>query len=167
MKIYKFRKYKKKYPKLFQKEKKILLKILPTSTRIEHIGSTSVPNLGGKGIIDIIIGVKKDKITNSAKLLIKNNYEFKDSGSSKDRLFFTKIYGIMKKRRVHLHLTDYNGKIWKQALKFKNHLLKNKKIREDYIKIKKHACKLCKQDSKIYRTHKNKFIKDILKKRRE
>jgi len=164
MKIYKYRKYKKKFPKLFQKEKSYLLKILPEAAKIEHIGSTSVPDLGGKGIIDIIIGVKKNEITTSARLLIKNMYYFKDENSKDDRLFFIKKYGVFKKRRVHIHLTTYNSKIWKQALKFKNHLLKNKKIREEYIKIKKHACKLCKEDGKVYRSHKNKFIKNVLNK---
>lgn len=164
MKIYKFRKYKRKFPKLFKKEKAALLRILPKNTKIEHIGSTSVPGLGGKGIIDIIIGVKKNEILNSAKLLIKNMYYFKDENSKEDRLFFIKEYGLIKKRRVHIHLTAYNSKIWKQALKFKNHLIKNKKTREEYIKIKKQACKLCKQEGKIYRAHKNKFIKKVLRK---
>jgi GrpB-like predicted nucleotidyltransferase (UPF0157 family) len=163
MKIYKFRKYKKKYPKLFRKEKIELLKILPDA-KIEHIGSTSIPNLGGKGIIDIIIGTKKDDLINSAKLLIKNRYEFKDEGSKNDRLFFIKTYGMIKKRRVHIHLTEYNSNIWKQALSFKNHLLKNKKTREEYIKVKIQACKICKGDSKLYRAHKNHFIKQVLKK---
>lgn len=163
MKIYKFRKYKKKYPRLFQKEKIELLKILPESY-IEHIGSTSIPGLGGKGIIDILIGVKKNELINSAKLLIKNMYYFKDEGSKNDRLFFIKTYGIIKKRRVHIHLTEYNSQIWKQALKFKNHLKNNKKIREEYIKVKKQACKICKGDSNLYRAHKNKFIKEVLRK---
>jgi len=164
MKIYKYRKYKRKFPKLFVKEKSQLLKILPKYTKIEHIGSTSIPNLGGKGIIDIIIGVKKEDIINTAKLLIKKMYYYKEENSKEDRLFFIKEYGLIKKRRVHIHLTSYNSRIWKQALRFKKHLLKNKKIREDYIKIKKHACKICKGNSKIYRAHKNKFIKGVLKK---
>ena len=164
MKIYKYRKYKSKFPKLFQKEKSYLLKILPENTKIEHIGSTSIPGLGGKGIIDLIIGVKKNELTDCARLLIKNMYYFKDENSKKDRLFFMREYGHFKKRRVHIHLTSYNSRIWKQALKFKNHLIKNKKTREEYIKIKKQACKLCKENSKIYRAHKNKFIKDVLNK---
>ena len=164
MKIYKFRKYKRKFPKIFKKEKSKLLRILPKNAKIEHIGSTSIPNLGGKGIIDILIGVKKNEIMTSAKLLIKNMYYFKDENSKEDRLFFTKEYGLIKKRRVHIHLTNYNGKIWKQALQFKNHLLKNKKTREEYIKIKKQACKMCKGNSKIYRAHKNEFIRQVLRK---
>lgn len=42
---------------LFQKTKKELFKLLPHSILIEHIGSTALPHMSGKNIIDILIGV--------------------------------------------------------------------------------------------------------------
>jgi len=44
---YVFKKYRKSYPLFFQKEKKRLKKIFPRA-EIEHVGSTSIPGLGGK-----------------------------------------------------------------------------------------------------------------------
>ena len=51
MEKYKFRKYDPKFGELFKREKAKLKKIIP-GIKIEHIGSTAVPSLGGKGIID-------------------------------------------------------------------------------------------------------------------
>src|SRR3989344_2814880 len=76
---YKFEKYNPIYKILFQKEKAKLIKIFPKS-QIEHVGSTSVPDLGGKGIIDIAISAPKNQINNSIKKLWKkprlNNLNF-------------------------------------------------------------------------------------------
>jgi GrpB-like predicted nucleotidyltransferase (UPF0157 family) len=68
MKKYTFTKYKTDYPQLYQRERTKLKKILPRA-RFEHIGSTAIPKLGGKGIIDILIGVKKNQIKTTIKKL--------------------------------------------------------------------------------------------------
>ena len=60
-KKYSFNKYLDIYRKLFIKEKYKLVSILPNA-KIEHVGSTSIIGLGGKGIIDIAISVPKNKI---------------------------------------------------------------------------------------------------------
>lgn len=162
MKIYKFRKYNKKFPIIFEREKNSLGKIIPNA-KIEHIGSTSVKGLGGKGVIDMIIGIEKGNLKKIKNRLIKNKYEYIKSRSKKNRLFFVKEKGFLKKRRFHVHLAAYNGLIWNQALKFKNHLMKNKKNQKEYARLKKHAIKVCNGNGKIYRECKNDFIKSILK----
>jgi GrpB-like predicted nucleotidyltransferase (UPF0157 family) len=47
------------YSELFTREKIKLASSLGDTVHIEHIGSTAVANLGGKGIIDIMIGIPK------------------------------------------------------------------------------------------------------------
>ncbi len=162
MKLYKYRRYKKKYLKLFEKEKRELKRILPFS-QIEHIGSTSIKGMGGKGVIDIIIGVEKKLIKISRKILINNNYTYKEVIDN--RYFFIKEKGIFVKKRFHTHLTIYNNDIWKKALKFRDFLRKNKKAREKYSILKKHACEICSGEGKLYRKYKEDFIKKILNKK--
>lgn len=160
---YKFRKYNKNYPKLYSKEKIKLKKILPKSN-IEHIGSTSVKNLGGKGIIDIIISVPKKELTKSKNKIITAGYKFKASGGEKNRLFFEKDYKNNKRiRRVHLHLTSLNSKIWKNAIKIREILKYDKEKQQKYEQIKKDVVKKAKGNGKTYRRLKDKFLKEILK----
>ncbi len=67
MKKYVFRQYDKEYPEFFQTEKKRLRAVLPSGALFEHIGSTSVPGLGGKGFIDILIGIPREKIKSTSR----------------------------------------------------------------------------------------------------
>ena len=54
--------YDEEWPIEFEKEKKILEGILKNfDVEIEHVGSTSIPGLSAKPIIDIAIGVKDEK----------------------------------------------------------------------------------------------------------
>jgi len=165
MKKYVFKSYDRNFPKLYNKEKRKLKRILPKNSKIEHIGSTAIPRLGGKGIIDIIIGVNKKDIDKVKNKLIKEKFKFKEKAGGKNRLFFEKSYKYKgKERRVHLQLTYFNSYIWKSAINFRECLGANKKAREEYTKIKKRAVKIAKQKGEIYRKYKKKFIKNILNK---
>ena len=154
---YKFIEYNKNYPGLFEKERARLKKIF-VDAKIEHVGSTSVKGLGGKGIIDVLICVPKNKMLSVKEKLIKRGYKFSLTGGDKERLFFYKDYGFFNKRRVHLHLTYLDSKTSREMIKFKNKLNENKRLREEYERIKIKALSLNKE-KKEYRDFKEKFIK--------
>lgn len=61
MREYVFRKYIPEYRAFYASEKKKIIKALGPTTKIEHVGSTAVPDLGGKGILDIVVGIPKSK----------------------------------------------------------------------------------------------------------
>lgn len=63
MRKYIFKSYDPLFKELFDKEKSKLKKILQKNTEIEHVGSTSVSGLGGKGIIDIAIKTPRKKLS--------------------------------------------------------------------------------------------------------
>ena len=163
MNKYKFRNYSKKYPKLFEKEKQRLRKFLPKIVKMEHIGSTSVPNLKGKGIIDILIAIEKNNFNKVKEKLLEKGYIIIPHAGDKGRISFKKFYGILRKRRVHIHLTFLNSKTWKETLKFKNNLLKNPELRKRYSEIKKQAVKKAKGKGQVYRDLKNNFMKKYSK----
>ncbi len=162
MKLYKFKKYKRSFPEKFKEEKIRLQEFLPKA-KIEHIGSTSIKGLGGKGVIDILLGVNKKDLKKAKNILVKNHYIYKNS--LENRYFFIKEKGFFMKKRYHLHLTTNNSIIWKKAIKFRDYLRKNKQASQDYLILKKHAYILCKENSKCYHKFKENFIKDIIKKK--
>ncbi len=165
MKKYVFRKYNPIYAKFFEMEKKRLQKLLGSSAKIEHVGSTAIQNLGGKGILDILIGVSKNRIQKSRMELEKTDYEFREKAGSPERFFFEKDYLHKRgKRRVHIHLTPINSREWKQIISFRNWLRKHPEVIKEYVKIKKAAVKKARGDGEVYRKCKEKFIASVLEK---
>jgi len=164
MQKYVFRKYNHEYQDFFASEKKTLTKTLGSMVKIEHIGSTAVPGLGGKGILDLVIGVPKSKITATKNKLEQTGYEFREKNDCPERLFFWRDYPHKNKvRRVHLHLVKFNDNVWKEMCGFRDYLLKHPDIVKQYIKIKKEGVKKAQGDGEKYRKHKEKFIETILK----
>lgn len=165
MKKYLFRKYQPEYVKFFKMEKNRLKKVLGHSAKIEHIGSTAIAGLGGKGIIDIVIGVSKSKIAKSKKNLEEAGYEFRKKASYPERLFFRRDYPYKnRKGRIHVHLVEFEGRDWKEMVSFRNYLLKHPEVIYQYVEIKKEAVKKANGEGKVYRKHKEQFIKSITKK---
>ena len=73
-----------KYPKLFENEKQRISKVLG-NVIIEHFGSTAVPNLGGKGYIDIYVVVNKKDLDKTSKIIQeKLGYKYKEHASIKN-----------------------------------------------------------------------------------
>ena len=164
LKKYSFKEYSETYKTLFKKERIKLKKILPNAI-IEHIGSSSVKNLGGKGIIDIIISIPKDKIKLSKERLEKNRYDYIHSGGDKDRIFFQKIIKYNgEERRVHIHLSSKDTYAWKAAIAIRNYLNKHEKARIEYEKVKRNAVRYAKGEGAKYRKYKDSFLKKLEKK---
>ncbi len=161
MEKYRFGKYNPKFARYFELEKKRLLKIVPNA-KIEHIGSTAIQGLGGKGIVDILIGVDKKRMVSLKELLTKNGYACKESVGSGRRLFFEKSYGLIFKRKVHLQLTWLDSSVWRDALKFKDKLIISSTLLKEYADINKEATNLG-LEGKEYRDYKRKFIEGVLR----
>jgi GrpB-like predicted nucleotidyltransferase (UPF0157 family) len=163
---YFFYPYSKKYPQYFTDEKKNLQKLLRGSGKIhiEHFGSTSVVGLGGKRVVDIIVGIAKNKISSSVNILKKNKYAFLAGGGDDERFFFRKTIGKgVSERFIHLHLTEFGSASWHKALGVRNLLREDKKIRDDYIVLKKKAVKYAKGDGEKYRQYKNPYLHKLAK----
>ncbi|MFH1270525.1 MAG: GrpB family protein, partial [Nanoarchaeota archaeon] len=132
LKKYSFNKHSEKYKQLFNKEKSKLGKQF-SRAKIEHVGSSSIIELGGKGIIDVAISVPKNQIQNAIKKLERNGYDFRPNGGDKERSFFQKIIKYKcNERRVHIQLTHSNSKTWKSMLAVRDYLRKNPKAIKEY-----------------------------------
>lgn len=163
MQKYVFRKYNSEYQAFFTSERKKINKALGSIAKIEHVGSTAIPDLGGKGILDIVVGVSKSKISEAKKKLEKAGYEFREKASYPERLFFRIDYPCKnRKRRVHIHLTKFNGQNWKEIIGFRDYLLKHPEAVEQYDKTKKEGVKKALGDGEKYRKYKEEFIQNIL-----
>ena len=160
---YKFRKYNSKFKRYFELEKNKIEKSLGKNLKIEHVGSTAVPGLGGKGIIDIAIKTPKNKLNQFMNKLERLGYKpnLEHRGNNK-RVFLQKIIRYSgKERRIHIHLT-LNNNFWDSFIVFRDYLRSHDKERDKYSRIKKEATILGLK-GKEYRDYKEKFIKEVLR----
>ncbi len=170
---------------IFIKEKKFIEKLLrDLNPSIEHIGSTSVPGLASKPIVDILIGLKSIvDLDKSVKKLLNYEYiyykiyektfpERRFLIKLKDKKLLNNFKNIVKDekensiieikdRLCHLHIVKKDSEFWDRHIKFRDYLIKNKSSRDKYGKLKKELSKEEWEDGNEYAKAKNDFIKSI------
>lgn len=148
----------------FRNEKKIIQeKIKDKNIVIEHIGSTAIPEIPAKPIIDIGIGIyKSTNIEGLVKSLEEVGYIHKGENGISGRYYFVK--GKPENRKFHIHMFEVNHPDWKNHLLFRDYLIDNVELAKEYGELKLKNWKLHMGNRKGYTDSKNSFIKKILKK---
>ncbi|OJI07279.1 MAG: hypothetical protein BK997_03405 [Candidatus Micrarchaeum sp. ARMAN-1] len=162
-KKYVFRKANHIYKSAFVEEKRRISKSVSIAdAAIEHVGSTAVPELGGKNVLDILVGLKRGRRDMLKEKLQSLGYDFMPGSGSPHRLFFIKDILYKRKRmRIHLHLVKFDGREWKQKTAFRDYLTRHKDAVRDYEAVKKKAVKMANGDKDTYMRVKNGFIRRI------
>jgi len=153
--------YNKKSAKIFRKQRERLIKLLGNQ-EIHHIGSTAVPGLGGKGIIDIMIALEDWE---ERKEIIKR---LKTTGFTyirprdKGRVFISQP-GETKYSGTHIHLVKRGKREYKNLLFFRDFLRKHGKDAQEYGLQKMRLLDQAQGNRAVYKKLKEKYIKSILK----
>ncbi|MCW6161421.1 MAG: GrpB family protein [Candidatus Micrarchaeales archaeon] len=165
-KKYVFRKASTAYAKTFKTEKARLSKCIKGDlAAIEHVGSTAVPGLGGKNILDILVGIKKPDRRALKGMLEELGYDFMPEAGSQRRLFFVRDARFEgKQMRIHLHLVKFEGTEWKQKISFRDYLRKHKELVKEYERVKKEAVKKANGNKEAYLKAKSRFIDSVTRK---
>jgi GrpB-like predicted nucleotidyltransferase (UPF0157 family) len=152
---------KEKYDRLFASEKRILMELLAGYyVAIEHVGSTSVPNLIAKPIIDIAVGtINFDNINEIISIMEKEYVYLSDRGEEK-RKIFVKYDGEYITH--HIHIEEYGKQSWINHIEFRNKLLESEQLRNDYVKLKNSLKAKYKDDRDKYTAGKASFIQKVL-----
>lgn len=166
MSKYVFKPYNFVFPHLFELEKQRLLKYLSGSIQIEHIGSTAVPGLGGKGIIDIYIVAPKENLDRLSQEVLKSGYEYRPRVSSDQHLFHRIDFPdlIEGTRRYHMHISYPEAEDFKKAIAFRDYLREHPEDVGKYARAKKKAAQEADQDKDKYMAIKSSAIQEILRK---
>lgn len=154
------------WPMLFQQEKELILAVLGGEDllAIEHFGSTAVPRLTAKPIIDILIAVPSiDQARDSFVVKLKSlGYVFWPDNPMKDRLFFVKgmpPYG--ESRTHHVHVAERPSEMWSR-LKFRDYLRENAAERDNYAALKATLATKYSNDREEYTAAKTKFVARVM-----
>lgn len=150
---------------MFEQEKQLLTNLIGEPLQeIEHIGSTSVPNLPAKPIIDIMVGLKDFQIADLVVLkLIEKGYKYfpQYEDEMPDRRFFKKI--IEGQTISHIHMVELADKFWQRHLLFRDYLRTNPDTAQQYTQLKNDLSKQDWPSSNDYADAKTDFIRKIEK----
>lgn len=156
--------YSKDWPGLFRAERKLLkAKLGKLPIRISHVGSTAIPGLCAKPILDIMLEVLSlEKAEKAGSRFEGCGYRGKprEEDPIAGRLFFSKdINGL---RCFHLHVTEAGSTFSKEHLLFRDILRKDQKTAQAYARLKRRLLKIFPNDRNGYIDGKAKFISGVL-----
>ncbi len=149
----------------FIAERNRLLDFLPGQfAAIEHIGSTAVPRLAAKPIIDILAGVRTMGEADALlEPLCAHGYETSAefNATLPDRRWLMRhAHG---RRTHHLHLVIFGGEQWIQQLQFRDVLRADSAIAARYEQLKRELSEQYPHDREAYTHAKTAFINEVLK----
>ncbi len=157
--------YDERWPQLFQEEKEYLLSSFPNDLikRVEHFGSTAVPGLTAKPIIDMLVEVsclERTKIE-IAPILESKGYDYfwrpnfgDDTPPCYAWLIKRNKYGV---RTHHIHMVEKDFEHWERLL-FRDYLIENPEIAREYQELKNKLSEKYKEDRVLYTKEKTEFI---------
>ena len=161
--------YNSKWPTLFEHEKGRLLALFDGVTvAVEHVGSTAVEGLGGKPIIDIMMGVERlPEVEQRLDLIEQLGFHYVPELESEipERRFFIK-FGAGKARTHHLHAVELSSDFWRDHLLFRNVLRSDPQTTSEYYQLKLSLAQHYRDDRKAYVRGKAAFIGEVLARER-
>lgn len=157
--------YNSNWPQEFEAEKQRLLETFGHKIlAIEHIGSTSIPGLAAKPIIDIVATVKSfDDLPEFIDGLQKLGYEYMSERMFDNRKFFPK--GSQDNRTHHLNLVlQDDPEQWTKPVAFRDYLRTHDRERKEYAKLKITLAQEYANDRATYTKLKDDFFQSIIDK---
>lgn len=148
---------------LFRAEKSKLLKALGDLViDIQHVGSTAIPTIPAKPIIDIAVLVKSlGKVDEYISRIEALGYQKKRENRT-ERLFFTK--GPEEDRIVYLHVGDESTNYITDMIVFRDYLIRNSAEAKKYAALKIELAEKFSDNREQYTAAKEKLVQEMLEK---
>lgn len=155
--------YNPEWEKLYEQEEISLRSVLEKYLiDIQHIGSTSVPGLDAKPIIDLALIIETLKnLQECIELLESLDYEYHGEYGLPGRHFFTKGDPTTH----HLHVVERGSVLFNEWLFFRDTLRRDREKAEEYNQFKRRLAQRFASDRDSYTAGKGPFIEKVLKNR--
>ena len=158
------RPYDPRWPRLFQVERRRLMARFPGAfIDVLHIGSTAVPGLQAKPVIDILAGV--DSMVAADRMVegicaagYNTSAEF--SATLTDRRWFMRCAN--GSRTHHLHVVVHGDLFWREHVQFRDILRSNSVVAARYSQLKSDLASRHAEDRDAYTDAKTEFVRRTL-----
>jgi GrpB-like predicted nucleotidyltransferase (UPF0157 family) len=151
------------WPRLFGLEREALERVLAPwlGDGVHHVGSTAVPGLAAKPVIDMVAGVRSlEEAAAAREPLSALGYAYGEHRP--EALWFRKPDGGEWWQSSHsLHLTEAGSDLWRERLAFRDALRADPDLAAEYERWKlAHASRIA--DPSPYSTSKTPFVASVL-----
>jgi GrpB-like predicted nucleotidyltransferase (UPF0157 family) len=127
---------------------------------IEHVGSTSVPGLAAKPIIDIMVGVKDLEEARGAFVgLAELGYLH---APYKQEIMHWFCKPSVKERTHHLYLMEKDGPEWRARIAFRDHLRAHPETARSYEQLNGELANRFRNDREAYTQAKAEFVARVV-----
>lgn len=126
---------------------------------IEHIGSTAVPNIKTKPIVDILIGLRAPPLSAAIAPLTELGYEHIEDAGGERRLYFRK----QPERTFHVHVVLFDGDEWRRHIIFRDWLNLHPELAKEYEALKVDLLARFPDDRAAYTAGKTPFVERVLR----
>jgi GrpB-like predicted nucleotidyltransferase (UPF0157 family) len=133
---------------------------------VHHIGSTAIPGISAKPIVDVLVEVNSiDKIDDYNTKMVKRGYIAKgESGIPNRRLFIKESEDF---RTSHIHIFEKGNSEIKRLLNFRNFMIAHPKEAKKYSQLKESLAQEYPENINGYIDGKDKCVKKIDKKAKD
>ena len=160
--------YDAKWPVIYAREKDLILGVIDGKVAgIEHVGSTAVPGLGAKPIVDIMVGLEKlSEAKDCVEPLKRIGYEYVPEYEKEipERRYFRKGPDGVPNKHFHLHMVERGGDFWKQHLLFRDYLRCHRDVAQRYHRLKRDLARKYASNREAYTEAKTSFIESVVAK---
>jgi GrpB-like predicted nucleotidyltransferase (UPF0157 family) len=147
---------------IFQAEAARLAAVFgPEALLIEHIGSTAIPGIKAKPIIDILVGVKDiERVDDLNESMMALGYEpYGEFGIPGRRYFSTGTTSVAQARHVHVFQAD-NPEVARH-IDFRDYMRAHPDDAQAYSRLKEILAEKFPNDSERYTNGKSDFIRKM------
>ncbi len=151
------------WPLAFERERALIAPLFPVAPlKIEHMGSTAVPELKAKPIIDIIVLVERlEEARPAIPALEAAGYSSWAANPDKSKFYLAKGLPPAPRRTHHLHIHDDAEEV-QRHLMFRDHLRANPDARNAYQQLKTDLAERFRDDREAYSKHKTGFVDALI-----
>ena len=151
------------WPVIFKKVKEYITNSLP-DLLIEHIGSTAVPELKSKHMVDLLVIASNQDLQMVKKSLISLWFHKRDIWVDTDEKPYVGGSLVFDDRDydINLHICREGSKSHIQTLWFRNTLLRDVDLCRKYEQLKHDAIENAGTDPKAYNDYKSSFILEVI-----
>ncbi len=151
------------WPAEFERERRDLAALLAPWLvgPIEHVGSTAVPGLAAKPVIDIMAGVRDlDSSRPVIDVMPRLGYCYWPYREEVMHWFCKPSDAF---RTHHLHVVPFRSQLWRDRLAFRDYLRVHRPVAEEYASLKRRLAKRFELDREAYTDAKLPFVNRVLR----